>query len=597
MEQPSAPEYGLNTISFSGGDWDGAIPLYSGIDNGFVLEPDIINAAHVFDHTNFQPTWDSWGQANTEYSGSFLRGMNTTYHCLQTSNYEQDAFRISVFGEPSHPRGVFRADGLELGQLARFISAEVDEADPEKQRQGTVNTADGSDDNPEKDRQIVRHSRGKRPLRTTVPVSSGGVQKGRKGPLPPHTRRQAADMRRVKACSNCRQRKAKCDPGKPCAACIRYFKSGLISNPCRGLKLQTLTKGLFADTLFPRGQPRSLEWLEFSPSEAFDIALNFGFGPPFRYQAVRVSCDDQQHQHVVYPWPPGPSAGPKRVEHSVMPIALAVTQDADLDRVVAKYIDELLEEKNFISFPSFASPLQILHIIHSFYQNPKGVGENDVVLLGNAFQLLVIIHVCRETTICWKDTPKESREALMPGYLGRDPGGKPCFIRSQLGKVLSARARNLMAAILGKLEEICLSQKEQHYPLILTTLAVLLMALEADQYHSAKIPYHADTCGHTHAPPVRPVASAIEESVDILLGFFSSCFPRHHPEKNSMSPVKIHGKSAECESTIGVIGRIRVALEQAEDYLEEKRKMRPDDSRDMSVFFDRFLARLFSRQI
>jgi hypothetical protein len=59
------------------------------------------------------------------------------------------------------------------------------------------------------------------------------LPRGRVTALTPDQRSHAAQMRRIGACSNCKKRKEKCDPGRPCKACERHFKDGPIDPPCR----------------------------------------------------------------------------------------------------------------------------------------------------------------------------------------------------------------------------------------------------------------------------------------------------------------------------------------------------------------------------
>lgn len=56
---------------------------------------------------------------------------------------------------------------------------------------------------------------------------------GRKKPLSPEQRREAAAMRQIGSCSNCRRDKVRCDSGTPCQSCLRNYKGDLVNNPCQ----------------------------------------------------------------------------------------------------------------------------------------------------------------------------------------------------------------------------------------------------------------------------------------------------------------------------------------------------------------------------
>jgi hypothetical protein len=84
---------------------------------------------------------------------------------------------------------------------------------------------------------------------TAAEGSQGRAIRGRKRGLTADQRSQAALMRIVGACSNCRKRKEKCDPGTPCNSCLEHYKGDLVQHPCRDRLLSDLSKAFLAERL------------------------------------------------------------------------------------------------------------------------------------------------------------------------------------------------------------------------------------------------------------------------------------------------------------------------------------------------------------
>jgi hypothetical protein len=81
------------------------------------------------------------------------------------------------------------------------------------------------------------------------------VAKGRKKALDPEQRKEAASMRIVGVCANCKKRKEKCDSKTPCKSCIKHYKDDLKDHPCR--TAHTASKAKANTTTAAGGPPRS----------------------------------------------------------------------------------------------------------------------------------------------------------------------------------------------------------------------------------------------------------------------------------------------------------------------------------------------------
>jgi hypothetical protein len=172
--------------------------------------------------------------------------------------------------------------------------------------------------------------------------------------------------------------------------------------------------------------------------------------------------------------------------------------------------------------------------------------------------------------------------------------------------VFSELALSLMKEVLKELEHHCLSRKCAHFPLVISTFSVLFMAVESIQYHAAKDPYHSShdpfsvgtqpisTGGHNSA------SFKESEGVSALLHFYKACFSGCHFE-SLLSVATLSTENLEAASTSSssagfrFVTGLKYAIDQVKQYLIE-RSASPVTTRggaDITVFFDRLLARLF----
>ena len=186
----------------------------------------------------------------------------------------------------------------------------------------------------------------------------------------------------------------------------------------------------------------------------------------------------------------------------------------------------------------------------------------------------------------------------------------PCFIRGQLGPILANMAKKLMWDVLGRLEVLSLTPDNcQYFPITLSTFAALFMAVESIQYHAAKESYHTSydsdadrALERTHA--LGNEAEGVENLLDFYAHTFGNCHANMHDPSVSIfqqfaaaAARSASGAEGERERTIEYLRNLKMAIDHARPYLLEK----VDDmfthekleKGDMSVYFDRLLAKLF----
>lgn len=428
----------------------------------------------------------------------------------------------------------------------------------------------------------------------------GRVPKGRKKGLDPKQRSEAALMRIIGSCSNCRKRKEKCDSGTPCKSCLKHYKGDLVNNPCRNYALANLSQAFLSNRngWHPtnRSLPSSLgtDGFRISSDITYKIPLHFGFGLSLSLDVNPISINVSQpvvHEHLVYSWPPQ-SATPATHTQPVLPALLTPSTFASLEQTLDTHLEHLVMSE-FKAFPPYCSPLRILHKTYTFFRSlPKG--SESAHLLLQALKLLVLIHVGGDITLP-KQSESDSLKQLVRSTLNisEDYRPSPCLIRSQFGAIMPLLAEKLMKEVLSALERIFLSRNGDHWPLALATLIVVLMTVESIHYHAAKLPYHDAYDGNRPATPVESFNTG-DNAVDTILATykecFSACHTRLHPNWEGDSNT-LDGRGAQTDQFVKSV-REAIAKPGVESYLQGKTDEKMVDDEDMGFFFDRLVAKL-----
>lgn len=438
--------------------------------------------------------------------------------------------------------------------------------------------------------------------------SRGRRQRGRTKALTAEQRKDAALMRVIGACSNCKKRKEKCDPGTPCKSCLDHYKGDLIYNPCRDRLLSDLSKAFLSDRLGWHPTARSLE--SFIPPNScniltgisYTIPLNLGFGPALHVPVHAIQVEDTSslyHRHIIYSWPPSESKGDTHT-HVVLPAVLTPDALSRLPDILDSHLS-LLVTHHFRSFPLYCSPLRILREVYVFYRSlPQHTSSSH--LLHQALKLLVLVHIGGDVTLPSPSTDPVLTQLLrasMPLDVTSDNiTPTPCFIRSQLGSAMPKLALSIMKHVLSSLEQLFLNRECSEWPITLAVLIVVLMTIESIHYHAAKLPYH-DAYDSQSAPPdpasIAQDRRVDEQGIESLFKFYAACFSGCHARLKPSWQGDASGET----SAMGdrpedkFIENVREAAKKADSsgYLL-KRATEDRQGEDMGFFFDRLVARL-----
>jgi hypothetical protein len=426
----------------------------------------------------------------------------------------------------------------------------------------------------------------------------GRASRGRKKGLTAEQRSHAALMRIVGACSNCKQRKEKCDPSTPCRACLEHYKGDLVNHPCRDHVLSNLSKAFLSDHWHPTA--RSLESFvaphEFNISTGitYTVPLNFGFGPAFPVFVHALQLTNNKplvHEHIIYSWPPEPISGPPQ-NHAVLPAILTDDSKANLKQTLDSHLS-LLVAHHFRSFPLYCSPLRILREIYIFSRSLPTISPHYHIL-NQALKLLVLVHVGGDITLPSRsESPVLEQLVRNTMEIREDIQPTPCFIRSQFGAVMPGLALSLMKEVFTSLEQLLLNKDSDEWPIALAVLITILMIVESIHYHGAKLPYH-DRYDTAHSFDTEGNPKFDDQGVKELLSFYSVCFSGCHarlkPDWEGDS-VQSRTRDAITHENTFILG-LREAIKQANNagYLTKKANEKSQDE-DMGYFFDRLVAR------
>lgn len=306
----------------------------------------------------------------------------------------------------------------------------------------------------------------------------------RKGPLLPEQRKQAGEIRKLRACLRCKFLKKTCDKGEPCAGC-QPSHARLWQVPCTRIDIKDIAyfmKDWKADYERHAGRGVSVYNIKgFSEQEELMwITHGYGFAIPIMAREVYVtddSCFMIDWTESIHAEPlefdvrtERMSAGSKGVSKE----ALSEYLDKHLDGPFEEFIDNYFEGTPFIT--------EILKIAHRYYMKEK------LPVIRKALKLVLAYNLTMHVTM----VQHQGEEREMEGKIDDEESkffGKtfaPVMINFQIKCALADMWRELQKDVLEELSALYSSvysgDRLKNWPTIFMLASILLAVWEEMQF-------------------------------------------------------------------------------------------------------------------
>lgn len=387
---------------------------------------------------------------------------------------------------------------------------------------------------------------GRTPAKKPVTISYNRVtrQKGnvvekkvgrRKGPLRPEHRKQASEIRKLRACLRCKFLKKTCDKGDPCAGC-QPSHARLWQVPCTRIDIKDL--GYFLEGFSADCQPKQ----SFAPSVS-DIKgygdketliwVSHGYGLALPVAARKIFFTDT---HVLpVSWvevTTGRGTGPLEFETPTDEFTVGekgISRHV-LSEYVEKYIDGSFEEfvDEYYGYTPFIT--EILKTIHRFYVKEK------TSIIRKALKLLVAYNLTTSITTV-EATGNVDFENLFDDDESRFYGRvvAPVMINQEVKLGLAEVWRELHKDVLEELSSffsaVYSGDKLKYWHYIFTMSSILLIIWEQmqfDSHYRILEPATVDKfCGDMEATPVGVIVGLFQAISQKLPDFIEWDTRRH----------------------------------------------------------------------
>ncbi|KAG9231042.1 hypothetical protein BJ875DRAFT_383813 [Amylocarpus encephaloides] len=411
----------------------------------------------------------------------------------------------------------------------------------------------------------------------------------RRGPLLPEQRKQASEIRKLRACLRCKFLKKTCDKGEPCAGC-QPSHARLWQVPCTRIDIKDIgyfMKDWRADYERHVGRGVSVYNIKgfAQKEELIWITHGYGFVIPIMAREVYVSDDscfqvdwvetadhdeplefDMRTERM--------SAGSEGVSNE----ALSEYLDKHLDGPFEKFVDEYFEGTPFIT--------EILKTAHRYYIKEK------LPVIRKALKLVLAYNLTLHVTMVEQRGDEHPMEGTIDDEDSKYKGKvvAPVMINFQIKCALADMWRELQKEILEELSSLYSSvysgDRLKNWPTIFMLASILLAVWEEMQFDSHyRVPDTAAVnkfCTDMETTPVGVIVGLFH-AISQKLPAFTEWETRKHGQL-------LNNNVAVCEA----MTEMREHVTKHEDYL----KTRPDagfDRRDFDCLSNKFLSKLVIR--
>lgn len=306
----------------------------------------------------------------------------------------------------------------------------------------------------------------------------------RRGPLLPEQRKQASEIRKLRACLRCKFLKKTCDKGEPCAGC-QPSHARLWQVPCTRIDIKDIgyfMKDWRADYERHVGRGVSVYNIKgFSTKEELIwITHGYGFAIPIMAREVYVSDDSCFTVDWIETGHEEPLEFDTRTERmsagseGVSTEALSEYLDKHLDGPFEDFIDEYFEGTPFIT--------EILKTAHRYYVKEK------VPVIRKALKLVLAYNLTLHVTMVEQRGDEQPMEGLIDDEDSKHNGKiiAPVMINFQIKCALADMWRELQKEILEELSSLYSSvysgDRLKNWPTIFMLASILLAVWEEMQF-------------------------------------------------------------------------------------------------------------------
>ncbi|POR34411.1 Uncharacterized protein TPAR_05343 [Tolypocladium paradoxum] len=421
----------------------------------------------------------------------------------------------------------------------------------------------------------------------------GSVEKKvgrRKGPLLPEQRKQASEIRKLRACLRCKFLKKTCDKGEPCAGC-QPSHARLWQVPCTRIDIKDIgyfMKDWKAD--YERHMDRGVSVYNvkgFSQKETLMwITHGYGFALPVMVREVYVAdagCFSVEWVES-YQTDQDPIDFETRTEkldvgaEGVRVDALAEYLDKHIDGPFEDFIDDHFEGTPFIT--------EILKTAHRFYVKDR------MPVIKKALKLVLAYNLTMHITM----VENQGSEVALDGQIDDEESkfyGRtvaPVMINFQIKCALADMWRELQKDILEELSSlysgVYSGEKMKNWPTIFMLASILLAVWEEMQFDCHyRVPDPAAVnkfCNDMETTPVGVIVGLFH-AISQKLPAFTDWDTRQHGHL-------LHNNTSVCEA----MTEVRQHVIKHEAYLRTRKESK-FDRYDFDSLSNKFLSKLVIR--
>ena len=310
----------------------------------------------------------------------------------------------------------------------------------------------------------------------------------RKGPLLPEQRKQASEIRKLRACLRCKFLKKTCDKGEPCAGC-QPSHARLWQVPCTRIDIkdigyfmkdwkadyeQHLTTSVSTYNVKGFAQKETLMW----------ITHGYGFALPVMVREVYVANDSC----FSIEWVESCLQDSEPLDFQTRTERLDVGAEGIQGDSLSEYLDKHIEGpfEDFIDDHFEGTPFitEILKTAHRYYVKEK------MPVIGKALKLVLAYNLTLHITMIESHGDEREFEGQIDAeeskYYGRTVA--PVMINFQIKCALAEMWRELQKDILEELSSlysgVYSGEKMKNWPTIFMLASILLAVWEEMQFDS-----------------------------------------------------------------------------------------------------------------